>query len=92
MRHLRWFTLLMKKLMMSSVAGTLVASSAWAQQQQDPMLSALGQEWSASETAHAHLAEAIQKLSQAYLAGQKKQAEVDAYWAKYVAGLAPLEK
>ena len=70
----------------------VAARAAWAQQQQDPVLTALGQEWSASETAHRHLAEAIQKLSQAYLAGQKKQAEVDAYWAKYVAGLTPLEK
>jgi hypothetical protein len=79
----------MKKLMMFSVAGALVASSAWAQQQQDPILSALGQEWSAAETAHAHLAEAVQKLSQAYIAAQKKQVETDAYWAKYVAGLTP---
>jgi hypothetical protein len=82
----------MKKLVMLSVVGLFVSSSAWAQQQQDPTLSALGQEWSASETAHGHLAEAIQKLSQAYLAAQKKQAETDAYWAKYVAGLTPPEK
>jgi cysteine synthase len=78
----------MKKLMVLSVVGVLAASSAWAQQQ-DPILSALGQEWSATETAHGHLAEAIQKLSQAYIAAQKKQVETDAYWAKYVAGLAP---
>ena len=73
---------------MFGIAGVLVASSAWAQQQ-DPILSALGQEWSAAETSHAHLAEAIQKLSQAYVALQKKEAETEAYWAKYVAGLTP---
>ncbi len=78
----------MRKLVMFGIAGVLVASSAWAQLQ-DPILSALGQEWGAAETAHAHLAEAIQKLSQAYIAAQKKQVETDAYWAKYVAGLTP---
>jgi hypothetical protein len=83
----------MKKLIAFSFMGLLVASGANAQQpQQDSLLLALGQEWSASETAHTHLAEAIQKLSQAYIAAQKKQAETDAYWAKYVAGLTPLEK
>ncbi len=83
----------MKKFIMFSVIGLFVSSSAWAQQQQqDPVLTALGQEWSAAETSHGHLAEAIQKLSQAYLAAQKKQAETDAYWAKYVAGLTPPEK
>jgi hypothetical protein len=83
----------MRHLFMFSVVGALIASSgAWAQQQQDPLLSTLGQEWSASETAHAHFAEAVQKLSRAYIAAQKKQAETDAYWAKYVAGLTPLEK
>jgi hypothetical protein len=82
----------MRKLIMFSVVGLLASSSAWAQQQQDPGLTALGQEWSAAETAHAHLAEAIQKLAQAYIAAQKKQVETDAYWAKYVAGLTPLEK
>jgi hypothetical protein len=82
----------MKKLMMFSIAGALIASSAMAEQQQDPVLLALGLEWSASETAHGHLAEAVQKLSQAYTAAQKKQAETDAYWAKYVAGLTPLAK
>ena len=80
----------MKKLMMFSIAGALIASSAWAQQQQqDPVLTALGREWTAAETTHGHLGEAIQKLSQAYLAAQKKQAETEAYWAKYVAGLTP---
>ena len=82
----------MKKLIMFSVVGLFVSSSAWAQQQQDPVLTALGQEWSAAETAHVHLAEAVEKLSQAYLTAQKKQAETDAYWAKYVAGLTPPEK
>jgi hypothetical protein len=81
-----------KLVLLSGAVSLLAASSAWAQQQQDPVLTALGQEWSASETAHGHLAEAIQKLSQAYIAAQKKQAETDAYWAKYVAGLTPPEK
>lgn len=78
----------MKKLMMLSAVGMLVASSAWAQQQ-DPVLVALGMQWSAAETIHTNLAEAIQKLSQVYIAAQKKQAETDAYWAKYVSGLTP---
>lgn len=78
----------MRRLMMLSVAGALIASSAMAQQQQqDPILASLGQEWTAAEISHGHLAEAVQKLSQAYLAAQKKQAETDAYWAKFVAGL-----
>ena len=67
----------------------MAACAAWAQQPQDPVLVTLGQEWSAAEVSHAHLAEAIQKLSQAYGALQRKQAETDAYWAKYVAGLTP---
>jgi cysteine synthase len=75
--------------MMLSVVGMLVAASAGAQQQTDPILSALGAQWSAAETIHVNLAEAVQKLSQAYGALQKKQAETDAYWAKYVAGLTP---
>jgi hypothetical protein len=81
-----------KLVLLSGAVSLLAASSAWAQQQQDPVLTALGQEWSAAATAHGHLAEAIQKLSQAYIAAQKKQVETDAYWAKYVAGLTPLEK
>ena len=68
------------------------SATSWAQQQQDPILASLGQEWTAAEISHGHLAEAVQKLSQAYLAAQKKQAETDAYWAKFVAGLTPLEK
>jgi hypothetical protein len=80
----------MKKIIF--ICCVLVSSAAWAQQQQDPVLTALGMQWSAAETIHTNLAEAVQKLSQAYIAAQKKQAETDAYWAKYVAGLTPSEK
>jgi carboxylesterase type B len=80
---------LFQKLIMFSVIGMLATSSVQAQQQQDSILSALGQEWSAAEVSHAHLAEAIQKLSQAYGLLQRRQADTDAYWAKYVAGLTP---
>ncbi len=77
------------KISLAALCFVVIAGAARAQQQQDPILSALGQEWSAAETAHVHLAESIQKLSQAYGALQRKQAETDAYWAKYVAGLTP---
>ena len=67
----------------------IAASAASAAQAQalDPLTAALTQEWQASETAHAHLAEAIRNLAQAYDAQKKHQDAVDAYWKDYVAGL-----
>jgi hypothetical protein len=63
-----------------------VAAAASAQTP-DPVTTAVGQEWQASEVGRTHLAEAVQKLVQAYGALQQKQAAVDAYWKNYVAGL-----
>ena len=80
----------MKNLMMLSVARCARSPLARGHASSKTLcFRSLGQEWSAAETSHAHLAEAVQKLSQAYIAAQKKQAETDAYWAKYVAGLTP---
>ena len=64
----------------------LVAGVAQAQTP-DPALAALTQEWQASETERAHLAEAVQKLVQTYTALQRHEADVEAYWKAYVAGL-----
>ena len=64
----------------------LLASGAQAQMP-DPFTAAIVQEWQASETSRGHFAEAMQKLVQAYVAAQQKQAAVDAYWKDYVAGL-----
>jgi hypothetical protein len=64
----------------------LLASAAQAQMP-DPVAAAVGQEWQASEVGRGHLAEALQKLIQAYAAAQEKQKAVDAYWKDYVAGL-----
>jgi hypothetical protein len=47
----------------------------------------VGQEWQASEVERGHLAEALQKLIQAYTAAQEQRKAIDAYWKDYVAGL-----
>jgi hypothetical protein len=53
----------------------------------DPASNAVWQEWQASELQRGHLAEALQKLMQAYSTAQEKQKAVDVYWQNYVAGL-----
>lgn len=63
-----------------------VAGTAWAQTP-DPITTAVSQEWQASEVERGHLAEALQKLLQAYSGLQEKQKAVDVYWKDYVAGL-----
>jgi hypothetical protein len=75
---------LLKLLMILPIC--LLARNAWAQTP-DPVTTAVGQEWQASEVGRLHLAEAVQKLAQAYAAAQEKQKAVDAYWKDYVAGL-----
>lgn len=68
------------------MAGALTALPAWGQIP-DPVAVAVGQEWQAAELSRVHLAEAMQKLIQAYAGLQEKQKAVDAYWKDYVAGL-----
>ena len=70
----------------TALALVLLAAPA-AAQSPDPVTAAVGQEWQASEVERVHLAEALQKLIQAYTAAQEKQKAVDAYWKDYVAGL-----
>lgn len=53
----------------------------------DPIAATVGQEWQAAETSRIHVAEALQKLIQAYAGLQEKQKAVDAYWKDYVVGL-----
>jgi hypothetical protein len=55
----------------------------------DPAVTAVTQEWGVSEVSRGHLAEAIQKLVQAYASLQKHEADIAAYWKAYVAGLTP---
>jgi hypothetical protein len=67
----------------------LLPGTAWAQTA-DPIVTTVTQEWQSSETSRGHLAEAVQKLAEAYIAQTRKAAEVDAYWKAYV-GLSPAD-
>jgi hypothetical protein len=70
------------------LAAILIAVAPAAQAQApDPVAAAVGQEWQAAEIGRQHLAEALQKLIQAYGTLQEKRQAVDAYWKDYVAGL-----
>lgn len=65
----------------------VVLAGAAQAQTPDPIATAVGQEWQASEVERGHLAEALQKLIQAYTAAQEQRKAIDAYWKDYVAGL-----
>ena len=70
------------------LVATLIALATAAQAQTpDLVATAVGQEWQASEVERVHLAEALQKLIQAYGGMQERQKAIDAYWKDYVAGL-----
>ena len=76
-----WLGLLAGACCIAAVTGNAQA------QAPDLSIAVMAQEWQASEVERVHLAEALQKLIQAYTGMQDKQKAVDAYWKDYVAGL-----